>query len=113
MEGQAPQTNFSRWLSRELDSRGMAVRKLARQMAAKHPRGTSHETTETYRRALYKYLREGALPSRPMRAAIAEALEVGLDQIPEEDDDLPSARESEIHAALRPLARVLARGEQA
>lgn len=70
------------------------MRKLARTMAERHPHGATHATIETNRRALYKYLREGAVPSRAMRAAIAEALGVSVEEIPEEDDELPPSRES-------------------
>lgn len=58
-------------------------------MAEKHPEGVTPQTTETYRRAIRRYL-ETESPQRPTeqtRNAIADALGVDRDSLPDDEED--------------------------
>lgn len=81
---------FRSWLAEALEGSGQSKREIARRMAAKHPRGVTHDTIETARRTLNKILSGDLTPTQPTRATIAAALE--RDDFPSvEDDEEPSA----------------------
>lgn len=85
---------FRDWLTGEMRRQNVTRRGLARRLAAQHPEGVNEATTETYRRAVYKYLHpvRPTKPTNQTRAAFAVALGVSPDEVPstedEEDDDL-------------------------
>lgn len=72
-------TPFAGWLDEQLRSRGWGVRTLARRINQREP--------EIARRALNRYLFEGAKPTPGYRSSIAAAFEVGDDEMPVGDDD--------------------------
>lgn len=67
-------TPLAEWLRAELDEHGLGVRTLARRMNPSEP--------EVARRALNRYLYEGAYPSEANRDLIAEALDVDATEVP-------------------------------
>lgn len=73
------QTRFGDWLDQELTNRGLFVRALAREI--------DPDNVERVRRSLNRYLHDGALPGRPMRKAIADALGVDAGDLPDEEDE--------------------------
>lgn len=98
-------TAFGRWLRSELDGRNIGVRTLARTI--------DRSQTELVRRNLNRYLYDGVRPSPMMRARIADALGVKPSEIPTDDDDEEEDSVKEFLDALRPLARLLARQQEA
>lgn len=72
------ETALAAWLRQQLDERGWGVRTLARKM--------NPAESEVARRSLNRYLFEGSYPSETNRQAIADALGVPVDEVP---DDRP------------------------
>lgn len=73
----------------------MGVRTLARKINPAHP--------ELPRRALNRYLHEGASPTRAYRELIADALGVTLDEVPDDDDE-EADLSADLLAAIRDCA---------
>ena len=80
MRGTVKETVFSHWLRYTLDTKSQTVRGLAREIAGEEASVTE---VETIRRALNKYLAEGRWPGTAMRSAIADALGVSGNKMPE------------------------------
>lgn len=72
-------TTYGNWLRGQLDERGWGVRTLARRMNSDQP--------EIARRALNRYLYEGAQPSQANREAIGAALDISPDEMPDDDEE--------------------------
>lgn len=72
-----------------MEKQGLSRREVARRMAENHPQGVTLQTTETYRRAVRRYL-DPENPQRPTegtRNAIADALGVDRSAVPTEEDE--------------------------
>lgn len=72
-------TPFAGWLRTELDARNWGVRTLARKIDPHDP--------EPARRALNRYLYEGARPTNGYRLAIAAAFGLSEDELPVDDEE--------------------------
>lgn len=70
-------------------------------MAAKHPRGVTAETIDTYRRTLNKIIAGELTPTQPTRDAISAAL--GRFDAPVVGDD--DMEDEDLEATLQALAR--------
>jgi transcriptional regulator with XRE-family HTH domain len=94
---------FRTWLAGEMERQGLSRREVARRLAASHPQGVTPSTTETYRRAVRRYLdaEDPQSPTAQTRTAFAVALEVDPAEVPSSDDD----EEEDLAAALQALAR--------
>lgn len=80
---------FKAWLAGEMERQGLSRREVARRLASSHPKGVTPETTETYRRAVRRYL-EADDPQKPTpstRLAFAAALDVDPSEVPSSDDE--------------------------
>jgi lambda repressor-like predicted transcriptional regulator len=69
-------TPLAEWLAAQLDERGWGVRTLARRI--------NPDDSEIPRRTLNRCLYVGSYPSETNRQAIADALGVPVDEVPEE-----------------------------
>lgn len=78
-------TRFAGWLDEQLAAREMGVRTLAKEINRRH-RGVAIEVA---RRALNRYLFDGALPTNSYRILIAEALGVDESELPSDNDEEP------------------------
>lgn len=80
---------FRDWLGSEMERQGLSRREVARRMAEKHPSGVTPQTTETYRRAIRRYLdvENPQRPTAPTRNAIADALDVPRESVPTDDEE--------------------------
>ena len=74
-------TPFAAWLRAGLDERQWGIRTLARRINPDEP--------EVPRRALNRYLYEGAQPTNGYRKQIAAALGVPESELPEPEDEEP------------------------
>lgn len=72
-----------------MERQGLSRREVARRMAEKHPDGVTPQTTETYRRAIRRYLEveNPQKPTQQTRHAIADALGVDRGSLPTEEDE--------------------------
>lgn len=94
---------FRDWLAREMETRQLSRREIARRLASQHPKGVTADTTETYRRAIRRYLEtDPQVPTEQTQKAIAVAIGVDPAELPagEEDDD-----EEDMAATLQMLVR--------
>lgn len=77
----ATPTTFADWLGDQLTQRAWGVRTLAKQLNPTHP--------EIPRRALNRYLHEGAKPTESYRTAIAAAFGLSKDELPDDEGEEP------------------------
>ena len=87
--------NFGTWLNSQMETKDVSRRELARRLAAKHPKGVTPGTIETYRIAIRRYLAGTQVPVATTREAIADALEIDRASLPDEEDE-----EEDLHLAL-------------
>lgn len=79
--------SFRAWLSDQFDTTGIPRREIARRLASKHPKGATPATIETFRGAIYRYLKGTMIPTVATRNAFAEAFGVDPSTVPATDED--------------------------
>lgn len=78
---------FRDWLAAEMEKRQLSRREIARRLAAQHPKGVNVDTTETYRRAIRRYLEvDPQVPTEQTQRAIAAAIGADPSELPSGDD---------------------------
>ena len=79
---------FRDWLAGEMEKRQLSRREIARRLAAQHPKGVNVDTTETYRRAIRRYLEvDPQVPTEQTQRAIAAAIGADPSELPSGEDD--------------------------
>lgn len=94
---------FRDWLAGQMETRELSRREVARRLAAQHPRGVTADTTETYRRAIRRYLEtDPQVPTEQTQKAIAVAIGVDPSELPDGDDE---DEDEDMAATLQALVR--------